>query len=66
MKLLGANAEAINEHVRAADYVSDMLEIPMPYEILSIIAFGKKKKERRPNDVEALLWENVHIGEFKS
>ncbi len=55
-----------NEHVRAADYVSDMLEIPMPYEVLSIIAFGKKEKERRPNDVEALLWENVHIGEFKS
>ena len=55
-----------NEHIRAADYVSEMLEIPMPYEVLSIIAFGKKEKERRPNDVEALLWENVHIGEFKS
>ena len=55
-----------NEHIRAADYVSEMLEISMPYEVLSIIAFGKKEKERRPNDIEGLLWENVHIGEFKS
>ena len=38
----------------------------MPYEVLSIIAFGKKEKERKQNDVEALFWENVHIGSFKS
>ncbi len=55
-----------SEHVPAADYVRDLLEVPMPYEVLSIIAFGKKQKERRPNDVEELVWENVHIGEFKS
>ena len=55
-----------NEQIQAADYVRNLLDIPMPYEVLSIIAFGKKEKERRPNDVEALLWENVHIGEFKS
>ncbi len=55
-----------DENITAADYVRDALEIPMPYEVLSIIAFGKKEKERKPNDVEALLWENVHIGEFKS
>ena len=55
-----------NESVPSADYVRDMLDVPMPYEVLSIIAFGKKQKERRPNDVEDLTWENVHIGEFKS
>ena len=55
-----------NEQIPADDYIRNLLEIPMPYEVLSIIAFGKKEKERRPNDVEALLWENVHIGEFKS
>ena len=55
-----------DENITAADYVRNALEIPMPYEVLSIIAFGKKEKERKPNDVEALLWENVHIGEFKS
>lgn len=55
-----------NENVPSADYVRDMLDVPMPYEVLSIIAFGKKQKERRPNNVEDLTWENVHIGEFKS
>ncbi len=55
-----------NEQIPADDYIRNLLEIPMPYEVLSIIAFGKKEKERRPNDIEGLLWENVHIGEFKS
>ena len=55
-----------NENIPSADYIRDLLEIPMPYEVLSIIAFGKKEKERRPQDTESLLWENVHIGEFKS
>ena len=55
-----------NEHLTSADYVRDLLEIPMPYEVLSIIAFGKKLKERKPNDMETLFWENVHIGSFKS
>lgn len=55
-----------NEQIPADDYIRNLLEIPMPYEVLSIIAFGKKEKERRPNDIEGLLWENVHIAEFKS
>jgi len=55
-----------DEDISSVDYVRNTLEIPMPYEVLSIIAFGKKEKDRKPNDVEALLWENVHIGEFKS
>ena len=55
-----------NETITSADYVRDILEVPMPYEVLSIIAFGKKEKERRPNDEELLTWENVHIGSFKS
>ena len=55
-----------NENISAADYIRNILEVPMPYEVLSIITFGKKQKERRPNNVENLTWENVHIGEFKS
>ncbi|MDD2475269.1 MAG: nitroreductase family protein [Dysgonamonadaceae bacterium] len=55
-----------NEQIPSAEYVRDLLEVPMPYEVLSIIAFGKKEKERKQNDVEALFWENVHIGSFKS
>lgn len=55
-----------DENIPSPDYVRQLLEVPMPYEVLSIVAFGKKQKERRPNDVEALPWENVHIGRFKS
>ena len=55
-----------NEYTPSADYVRDILEVPMPYEVLSIIAFGKKEKQRKPNDIDTLLWENVHIGSFKS
>ena len=54
-----------NENIPAADYVRDLLDVPMPYEVFSIIAFGKKLKERRPNDVDSLTWENVHIGKFE-
>jgi nitroreductase len=54
-----------NENIPAADYVRDLLDVPMPFEVLSIIAFGKKIKERRPNDVESLTWENVHIDKFE-
>lgn len=54
------------EIIPSATYIQDLLEIPMPYEVLSIITFGKKQKDRRPNDTENLLWENVHIGKFKS
>lgn len=53
-----------NEHIMAADYVRELLNIPMPYEVLSIIAFGKKQKERTPHAIEELHWENVHIGKF--
>ena len=55
-----------NDYISAEDHIRDLLDIPMPYEILSIIAFGKKEKERTPNDTDALMWENVHIAKFKS
>lgn len=55
-----------DDNITAADYIRDLLEIPMPYEVLSIIAFGKKLKDRKPNDPDSLLWENVHIDSFKS
>ena len=37
-----------NDHISAEDHIRDLLDIPMPYEILSIIAFGKKKKSALP------------------
>ncbi|MGV8962420.1 MAG: nitroreductase family protein [Candidatus Saccharimonadaceae bacterium] len=54
-----------SDHVSSADYVRDLLDVPMPLEALSIIAFGKKQKERTPNNTDNLHWENVHIGDYK-
>lgn len=45
-------------------YVQDLLDIPMPYEVLSIIAFGYKEQEKPPFDEEKLQWEKIHINKF--
>lgn len=55
-----------DDNIPSPDYVREVLDVPMPYEVLSIIAFGKKEKDRRSNNVEALPWENVHIDAFRS
>lgn len=47
-------------------YVRDMLDIPENFGILCIIGFGYKDQERKPNDLEKLTWEKVHIGGFKA
>ena len=53
-----------SETITATQYVNELLNVPIPLEVLCIIAFGKKEKERNPNDVEKLLWEKVHVGEY--
>lgn len=53
-----------SETVSSGEYINDILGIPMPLEVLCIVAFGKKEKQRDPNNVDSLLWEKVHIGKF--
>ncbi|MDO5524121.1 MAG: nitroreductase family protein [Bacteroidia bacterium] len=53
-----------SETVTSGEYINDVLDVPMPLEVLCIIAFGKKEKQRSPNSVDNLLWEKVHIGKF--
>src|SRR5690554_5648539 len=53
-----------SETVSAGDYINDLLDVPMPLEVLCVIAFGKKEKERTPADIENLHWEKVHIGAY--
>ncbi|MFA6701270.1 MAG: nitroreductase family protein [Dysgonamonadaceae bacterium] len=53
-----------SETVTSGEYINDLLNIPMPLEVLSIIAFGKNQKPRTPHDVDALLWEKIHIGKY--
>ncbi|MDO5664688.1 MAG: nitroreductase family protein [Bacteroidia bacterium] len=54
-----------SETVSSGEYINDILEIPMPLEVLCIISFGKKEKPRSPNNMDNLLWEKIHIEKYK-
>lgn len=54
-----------SDTITAGEYINDLLDIPMPMEVLCVIAFGKKEKERTPADLENLHWEKVHIGTYR-
>lgn len=45
-------------------YVADLLGIPEPIKVLCIITLGHKDEVRKPQDVDKLKWENVHIGKY--
>jgi len=53
-----------SDTITASEYINDLLAIPMPLEVLCMIAFGKKEKEKNPADPDNLLWEKVHIGKY--
>ena len=55
---------SFSETVTAGEYINELLEVPMPLEVLCVIAFGKKEKERTSADIENLHWEKVHIGSY--
>lgn len=48
----------------AEEFIREMFEIPMPLQILSIIALGNKAQNRPPFDEEKLQWEKIHIGKY--
>ena len=53
-----------SETILATQYINELLNVPIPLEVLCVIAFGKKEKERNPNDVDKLHWEKVHVGKY--
>lgn len=46
------------------EYVRSVVNAPMQFQVLTIIAIGHKNEEKEPHDTETLLWENVHINNF--
>lgn len=46
------------------EYVQEALGIPETCPVVCIMTFGHKDEERKPQDLEKLKWENVHIGKF--
>lgn len=50
--------------IPAADYVRELLDIPLQLQVLSVIAVGHKGMERKPFDESRLQWEKVHINTY--
>ncbi|MBQ8423597.1 MAG: nitroreductase family protein [Coprobacter sp.] len=48
----------------AEDYVRELLNIPLPMQVLAIVALGHKAEEKAPFDTEKAAWEKVHIGQW--
>ncbi|MCC8070322.1 MAG: nitroreductase family protein [Bacteroidales bacterium] len=53
------------DNIPSEEYVQDLLGMPETLPVLCIVAFGHKDEERKPVDVSKLLWEKVHIGQWK-
>ena len=51
--------------ILAGEYINNLLDIPMPLEVLCVIAFGRKDKVRTPASLDDLHWEKVHIEKYK-
>lgn len=47
------------------EFVKERLGIPSYLSVLCIITLGHKDEERKPTDTSKLLWEKVHIEEWK-
>ncbi|MDE6085565.1 MAG: nitroreductase family protein [Muribaculaceae bacterium] len=48
----------------AQEYVQEALGIPETISIVCILAIGHPAQERKPQDVENLKWEQVHLGKW--
>lgn len=54
-----------NDEESADDYVKALLNIPADMVVECIISLGQKGEERKPFNPEKMLWERVHIGEWR-
>ena len=50
--------------VPSAEFVRDVLDIPLQLQVLSIVAIGHKGMERKPFNEENLQWEKIHLGKY--
>ena len=50
--------------IPSEEFIREMFDIPMPLQVLSVIALGNKAQNRPPFDEEKLQWEKVHIGKY--
>lgn len=57
---------SFSESITSGEYINELLDIPMPLEVVCMIAFGNKESVRRPADINNLHWDRVHIGKYTS
>lgn len=55
-----------SDQITSSEYINELLDIPMPLEVLCVIAIGHKVKERSAADLEQLPWEKVHIETYRN
>lgn len=53
-----------SETLTSAEYVNDILDIPMPMQPVCLITFGMKKQAIAPHNEEELKWEKIHVGKY--
>lgn len=46
------------------EFVHGLLDLPLQFQVLSIIAVGHKGMERKPFDEAHLQWEKIHINKY--
>ena len=52
------------ENQTAGEYVKSLLEIPAELEVMNIVSLGYKDEERKPYDLEKLLYDKIHYDKF--
>ena len=50
--------------ISSNEYVHEVLDLPLQFQALSIIAIGHKGMERKPFDESHLQWEKIHINKY--
>lgn len=53
------------DDIPSEEYVQEALGMPETLPVVCILTFGHKDEERRPVDTDKLLWERVHVGQWK-
>lgn len=53
-----------SESETSGEYINELLDVPMPMEVLCVIAFGRKIKPASPNNPDELPWDKVHVGKY--
>lgn len=54
----------LSDGTSAGTVVRGILGIPDNYDVLCVLAVGRKADERKPQNEDRLKWENVHINNF--